>query len=82
MPLPMSGKDIVQYIHHGETTPWICDKTGIHQTSVSKMRRNLSTFGTVHAPRKKLGRPRKLVLDDERKWQKSPKIVAVSSSKT
>lgn len=33
-------------------------------------------------PRRMLGRPRKLVLEDERKWQNLPKIVAVSSTGT
>lgn len=82
---PMSEQtryDIEQYIHRGESTPWICDKTGVHQTSVSRMRRNFFEYGTVVAPKRKLGRPRKLAPEDERKWQNLPKIIAVSSTGT
>ena len=57
--------DIEQYIHRGKPTPWICDKTGVHQTTVARMRRNFFEFGTIIAPQYQMGRPRLIEEDKE-----------------
>lgn len=55
--------DIEQYIYSGIDVSEIVERTGVSQTQVAKMRRNIIAFGSVISPSLPRGRPR--VLEEE-----------------
>ena len=55
--------DIEQYLFTGYEVSEIIERTGVSQTQIAKMRRNLMAFGNVVGPSMPRGRPH--ILDEE-----------------